>query len=469
MCAEFEYTANNELLTCFVYYNTSTDPLPMQSTSTLNITEKEVDGQEEYNPFEHRHVTHPTSTLGSFFHLLKSSLGSGLLAMPAAFKHTGLIPGCFGTVLVGLIATHCVHIFVSTSREICRQCRVSSYTYTETCENVFKHGPKKLRKYTQFVRHFVDYAMAGVCLGGTSVYVIFIASSLKDIIDYLSPSHTFTVKEYCGFLLMPLILLTQVRHLKFLVPFSLLANICLLFTFIITCYYTFSDLHDFSKVKLVSNFVEWPLFLSTAIFAMEGINVVMPVENEMKRPEHFLGCPGVLNITMILVATLYAVVGVFGYLKYGDEIKGSVTLNLPQDEILALSAKVMVAIAVYFTYCLQMYAPMDIIWTRMKGSIKQKFHSLGQILLRTFSVVLTVVMAVAVPDLELLIGLVGAIFFSTLGLFIPIVVESVHKWERDMGRFKFILWKNTFLMIFYLLVLFSGCYSAIKEIIIRYS
>lgn len=51
-------------------------------------------------------------TLGAFFHLLKSSLGSGLLAMPAAFKNTGLIPGCIGTILVGIIATHCVHILV---------------------------------------------------------------------------------------------------------------------------------------------------------------------------------------------------------------------------------------------------------------------------------------------------------------------------------------------------------------------
>ncbi|XP_013161764.1 PREDICTED: proton-coupled amino acid transporter 4-like isoform X1 [Papilio xuthus] len=447
----------------------SCDPLPMQSTVTLNVTDKDVYGEDTYNPFEHRNVLHPTSTLGSFFHLLKSSLGSGLLAMPAAFKHTGLIPGCIGTALVGVIATHCVHILVSTSREICSHCRVSSLSYTDTCEKVFKHGPHNLRKYSQIVRHFADYAMAGVCLGGTSVYVIFIASSLKDICDHFNPNYTFTVKEYCGFLLIPLIVLTQIRHLKFLVPFSLLANICLLLTFVITCIYTFSDLKDISTVKLASSPTQWPLFLSTAIFAMEGINVVMPVENEMKKPQHFLGCPGVLNVTMVLVAVLYAVVGMFGYLKYGDDVKGSITINLPQDEILALTAKVMVATAVYFTYCLQMYAPMDIIWSRIKDSMKQKFHNIGQIILRTISVALTVILAVAVPDLELLIGLVGAIFFSTLGLFIPIVVETVHKWDRDLGKFKYILWKNTLLLLFYLLVLVSGCYSAIKEIIIKFS
>ncbi|CAG4983592.1 unnamed protein product [Colias eurytheme] len=78
----------------------------MASTVTLTAKNEELN----YNPFEHRNVPHPTSTTGSFFHLLKSSLGSGLLAMPAAFKHTGIIPGCIGTVLVGIIATHCVQI-----------------------------------------------------------------------------------------------------------------------------------------------------------------------------------------------------------------------------------------------------------------------------------------------------------------------------------------------------------------------
>lgn len=66
---------------------------------------------------------------------------------------------------------------------------------------------------------------------------------------------------------------------------------------------------------------------------MEGIGVVMPVENEMAKPQKFLGCPGVWNTAMIIVITLYGFVGFFGYVQYGDDVKGSVTLNLPQDEM----------------------------------------------------------------------------------------------------------------------------------------
>lgn len=66
---------------------------------------------------------------------------------------------------------------------------------------------------------------------------------------------------------------------------------------------------------------------------MEGIGVVMPIENEMKKPQDFLGCPGVLNAAMSAIAVMYGFVGFIGYLKYGDEVRGSLTLNLPQEEM----------------------------------------------------------------------------------------------------------------------------------------
>jgi solute carrier family 36 (proton-coupled amino acid transporter) len=83
-------------------------------------------------------------------------------------------------------------------------------------------------------------------------------------------------------------------------------------------------------------FASWgtlPLFFSTVIFAMEGIGVVMPVENEMKSPQHFLGCPGVLNTAMGTIIVSYSVIGFFGYVRFGDDVLGSVTLNLPEGEL----------------------------------------------------------------------------------------------------------------------------------------
>lgn len=168
---------------------------------------------------------------------------------------------------------------------------------------------------------------------------------------------------------------------------------------------------------------------------MEGIGAVMPVENDMKKPQHFLGCPGVLNTAMITVVTLYAVIGFFGYVRFGDEVKGSITLNLPEGFMyvdilsfqnsvidhcsffyrLAQSAQVLIAFAILFTFGLQFYIPMDILWRKMNHKVPKERHNITQIIMRVGIILIMGAVAMAVPNLEPFIGLVGAVFFSILG------------------------------------------------------
>ena len=46
----------------------------------------------------------------------------------------------------------------------------------------------------------------------------------------------------------------------------------------------------------------------------------------------FLGKAGVLNLGLTITICLYNAVGFYGYLKFGDDVRGSVTLNLPNDD-----------------------------------------------------------------------------------------------------------------------------------------
>lgn len=50
----------------------------------------------------------------------------------------------------------------------------------------------------------------------------------------------------------------------------------------------------------------------------------------MKTPKDFRGVTGVFSQGMAFVSVLYMFMGFVGYVKYGDAIKGSVTLNIPQ-------------------------------------------------------------------------------------------------------------------------------------------
>ncbi|XP_047545567.1 proton-coupled amino acid transporter-like protein pathetic [Vanessa atalanta] len=437
--------------------------------STLSLGSKEVINEKAYNPFEHRKVEHPNSTIGSLVHLLKSSLGSGILAMPAAFKNAGLAVGAFGTLIVGFICTHCVYVLVKTSQEVCVEAKKPSMGFAETCGAAFEFGPKRLRPWANFARTFIDYTLTCTYLAALCVYVVFIAENFKEVLDEYNPDYKLSVEVYCALTLVPLVLICQIRNLKWLVPFSALANVFLVICFAITMYYIFTDLPNPAERKMVASVTQWPLFMSTVIFAMEGIGVVMPVENEMAKPQQFLGCPGVLNVAMTIVISLYGIVGFFGYIKFGESVRGSVTLNLPQDEILAQSAKILMALSILFTYSLQFYVPMEMIWRQIHDKIAVKYHEITQISIRTTAVIGSVALAAAFPDLELFINLSGAIFLSSLGLLTPAIVDTVHNWDRGLGKFNWILWKNIFISIISFIALFAGSYVSIISMVEKYN
>lgn len=73
----------------------------------------------------------------------------------------------------------------------------------------------------------------------------------------------------------------------------------------------------------------------------------------MRKPSTFPGVCGVLNAGMILVTTLYLTIGFFGYLKYGDLVHGSVTLDLPNKPLYEAD-KIMFTVALFLSYPLQM-------------------------------------------------------------------------------------------------------------------
>ena len=136
---------------------------------------------------------------------------------------------------------------------------------------------------------------------------------------------------YMAILLIPMLGLVSIRNLKYLSPVSMLANILQFTGLGITFYYLFQDLPSFQERKYVASVSQFPLYFGTAIYAFEGIGIVLPLENQMRTPEAMKGWNGVLNTAMTIVACLYIAVGFYGYLKYGEDVTGSITLNLPDE------------------------------------------------------------------------------------------------------------------------------------------
>nr|XP_018911529.1 PREDICTED: proton-coupled amino acid transporter-like protein pathetic isoform X1 [Bemisia tabaci]XP_018911531.1 PREDICTED: proton-coupled amino acid transporter-like protein pathetic isoform X1 [Bemisia tabaci] len=443
------------------------------TSSTLKLTDngtkKGIEADDTYEPFSNRDMTHATSNSGAFFHLLKSSLGSGILAMPNAFKNGGLIFGIVGTILTGIICTYCVHMLVICSQILSARVKKPTLGFAETAEVAFQTGPTKYKQWAGFAREFVYGALFATYYFGNTVYVVLIATSFKQVMDS-NLGLDWDIRIYILFLALPLVPVGIIRTLKYLVPFSAMATVFIMVGLGFTIAYTLEDLPPVTSRHYFTSWHQLPLFFSTVLFAMEGIGTVIPIENSMKNPGHFLGCPGVLNIAMIIVVNLYGCVGFFGYLKYGDETKGSVTLNLPATA-LAESIKILVALSILFTYGLQFTVPTEIVWKRISHKFSEENQEKGYYIMRAFMILGTVVVASAVPNLSPAISLVGAICLSTLGLFCPAVIDTITFWEEDITA-SGIPWrwvKNAAIAIAALLALLSGTYASLIEMIHEYS
>ena len=88
---------------------------------------------------------------------------------------------------------------------------------------------------------------------------------------------------------------------------------------------------------------------------------VLPVRNKMREPSALGGTIGVLNTAMTVVTCAYLAVAFFGYLKFGAAVEGALTLSMPRSEPLFLAALPAYALAIFFSYGLQLYVPMLIL------------------------------------------------------------------------------------------------------------
>lgn len=283
-----------------------------------------------YNPTHHRTLEHPTSNFDTMVHLLKGNIGTGILAMPEAFKNAGLYVGLFGTLIMGAICTHCMHMLVNCSHELCRRLQQPSLDFSEVAFCSFETGPLGLRRYSHVARRVVTTFLFITQIGFCCVYFLFVALNVKEVMDHY---FQLNLHIYLLIMLLPMIFLNLVRNLKYLTPVSLIASVLTVAGLAISFSYMLHDLPDVHTVNPVASWATLPLYFGTAIYAFEGIGVVLPLENNMRTPEDFGGMTGVLNTGMVIVACLYTSVGFFGYLKYGESVKGSITLNLPPGDV----------------------------------------------------------------------------------------------------------------------------------------
>nr|XP_019536589.2 proton-coupled amino acid transporter-like protein CG1139 [Aedes albopictus] len=431
------------------------------SSSVESLERKDA---EDYDPFAHRNTKKPNTTIGSFIHLVKGSLGTGIMAMPLAFKNGGLLFGTMGSIVICIIYAHCVHLLVGTSQKLCKRTVTPVLDYAATAHKAFDTGPPRIKPLAKYVSVFIDWMLVIDSILSICLYIVFIAESMQGVIYNLN-GLGWDTRIYILLLLIPIVVIMQVRELKQLVPFTAVANMLIIASVGVSLYFIFSEPISLADRNMWPQWTTFPSFVSTVLFAIAGIKTVLPIENKMKHPQDFLRPLGVMQSGLGILTVLYGVTGFFGYAQYGEATKGSVTLNLPSDNGWAETTRLLSAIGILVSLGFTLYIPMEIIWPRLEAKIALKWHNLAQISIRTALAISMVGFALVAPKVESFIGLLGSFGTAVLSVLLPVTVDVLYRWPNDFGWCRWRLVKDAALILFGLFVLTVGTYFGILDIV----
>ncbi|XP_030388558.1 glutamate transporter polyphemus [Scaptodrosophila lebanonensis] len=417
-----------------------------------------------YNPYEKRVLEVPLTNFDAFISLLKCVIGTGVLAMPLAFRHSGIVAGAVISLLLMILLTYSIHLLISGMTECCRRIRVPQVSMPEAIQIAYEQGPKCLHWLAHTASVMTSCVLVIGQFGLCTVYLVFVAKNFKEIGDFYfrNVSERFYVIGAC-FLLFPLLM---IRKLKYLVPLNLLSNVLLYLGFACIMYYLVRGLPNIDSRVLSTHPYEWVLFFGIAAFSLTAVGSMLVVEANMAHPQQYLGTFGVLNLAVFFILFSNVCFGIMGYWRYGDQVQASVTLNIPQDEIISQLIKVTIASGIFLSYPLNAFVAITVIFSEYanEGELQKSNHC-TEYITRTIFLVLTGVVAVIVPNLAALTALEGAFSLSNLNLFCPALIDMFLNYDIGYGRLYWKLFRDIALIVCGISFGMVGCSVALKQLI----
>ncbi|KAK6733084.1 hypothetical protein RB195_017071 [Necator americanus] len=386
----------------------------------------EIDAKTPAKPAKTKKI----STTFALINLIKGMVGPGCFNLPMAFKQAGLWTAFGIDFLFGIVSIICMVKLVVSAQYLCKRNGCGTLDYGQLAQEAFATSWKPLARFKYAARWFVNCCLIFLQLGICSVFYIFVVEHAKEIVDLIWPENDLTCDNYFLFALPAFLLISLVRSIHILSYIALLGNILMTACLSIILYELVSAHHIPTKnLPAITTFDGVVVSAGSILYALEGQAMVLPLENKMKHPGDMKGFNGVLSTGVALVTLMYAGCGFFGYITYGDAVKGSITLNL-SDSPINISVKAMLLSVVYSGFLIQQYPLVQMLWPLAKQPLRRnevkRSYIIGlECLFRSSIVFIALGLSWLVPNLEQIMSLVGVTSGMMLALVLPSLIETV--------------------------------------------
>ncbi|KAG6778227.1 hypothetical protein POTOM_018081 [Populus tomentosa] len=346
----------------------------------------------------------------TFANVFIAIVGAGVLGLPYAFKRTGWIMSLMMLFSVAGLTHYCMMLLIHTRRKL--------QSLSGEFAKINSFGDLGFTVCGSVGRFVVDVmivlSQAGFCIG----YLIFIGNTMANLFNASSPdsltsqviAFSMSAKSWYIWGCFPFQLgLSSVATLTHLAPLSIFADVVDLAAMgVVIVKDVFLMMENRPEVRAFGGLSVFFYGMGVAVYAFEGIGMVLPLESEMKERETF---GKILGFSMGLISVIYGAFGVLGYFAFGNDTQDIITANLGPG-LISLLVQLGLCVNLLFTFPLMMNPVYEIVERRFRGGR----YSLW---LRWLSVMLVTLVALTVPNFADFLSLVGSSVCCGLGFVLP--------------------------------------------------
>uniref|UniRef100_A0A8C5EU07 Amino acid transporter transmembrane domain-containing protein n=1 Tax=Gouania willdenowi TaxID=441366 RepID=A0A8C5EU07_GOUWI len=357
-------------------------------------------------------------SMGAIFIMLKSALGAGLLNFPWAFERAGGVRSAVTVELISLVFLISGLIILGYSSSISGQCtyqavvkEVCGPAIGQLCEICFVFN---LFMISVAFLVIVDDQLEKLC---DSLYELVTGLPQSEMPYHFYTDQRFALLLLCIVLILPLSISKEISIQKYISVLGTLAATYLTVAIIIK-YHTMPSVLVRNSPLYASGIGSWASMFSvipTICFGFQcheaSVTIYSSMENQ--RLSHWVF---ISVVSMFFCLIIYSLTGVYGYLTFGKDVKADILMSYTGDDILMLIARLLFGISIITIYPIILLLGRSVIqepllcWRRRSvGLVTVEYESRSRYLLTVLWIAVTLLIAVFVPDISKVIGVIGGI------------------------------------------------------------
>eukprot|EP01116_Phalansterium_solitarium_P010287 TRINITY_DN2490_c0_g2_i1.p1 TRINITY_DN2490_c0_g2~~TRINITY_DN2490_c0_g2_i1.p1 ORF type:complete len:519 (+),score=189.08 TRINITY_DN2490_c0_g2_i1:132-1688(+) len=363
---------------------------------------------------EHGHGGKGT-VASSIFNLMMSAVGAGMLSYPFAMASAGIVANCGWTVLFGVLVTYSLVITVRYAEKY--RSRMSMFTFEELVFYAFG------KKWYVFMITCVLITFYGSMIG----FMIIIGDVTEPLLLLASKGHQvwwssriFAICAFTGVVILPLSFVGNVHNL---VVASVIGIGSVLAVSGLVIYRGVDAIIKSTTGPAISTFIRpgWQLALAPPIcvFSLGCSLQVIPIYAELREPDKRL-MPVVIAVTEVICMLLYTATGLFGYVSFGVDTAQDILTNFALGDIVADIAKFVMALHVTLAFPMSIL-PMKrtMLFLLQQCGAKLEMNKVYSVVSSVVILGMVVMVAIFLPQVALVFGLVGSTTNVVLMFFVP--------------------------------------------------